>query len=721
MAVFGERFRYFCSAGCRDRYDPIGLRTPLPLPREKREPEDNRSLLAGDALQPGEPLNAHLLGWHDREQDVPRSDTAAVEPVAEEPALEVGAAGSGLPDPAPVALGSLLLSLAAIGGGLAIALGLAGDSTVVSTARLLVCIVSALALGAEAWMGQREATELHAFAVLPAPLGSVAVAAGAYLAGLPETSSAISLAALIVATTAAALVLTRRTRRSVDAERELMAAELDGPCRRVLGDELADARASDLRPGEEILIEAGEIVPVDATVTAGTALVLPWRGATMQAERHEGDVIVAGARLVEGPIRAVVSWAGYDRAWLRLSSDPRRRADLYGSLGRSGRLFAERLAPLLTGAAALAAFASNLSLVEVGMLAAAVHAGLTNPVLAAAPALHVGRAILEGLRRGIAFRTHEAFDRAGKVSTLAFCARGTVLLGEPEVANIEGYGEHPPFEVLALVAGAESGSQHTTASAVLRAARARGVRPDGVRSPTLQPGLGTTAVASSGQSLVVGSRALMLKEHVSVAAAETRITELEAMGRNVLLVALGGRLIGILGLQDGLRPGARAAVQHVLDSGVEPVLLSGDARETCEALGHALAIDHLRPEIPPAERGDAIRRLADGGAVVAVVGRSPADDIALSAADVSIALSSAGSTTTEWGVQLASDDVRDAAFAIRLAHDATREGRLALILALAPAAAGGLVATLGLGAPALAPLGASLGGLLALLRLRVRR
>jgi len=187
----------------------------------------------------------------------------------------------------------------------------------------------------------------------------------------------------------------------------------------------------------------------------------------------------------------------------------------------------------------------------------------------------------------------------------------------------------------------------------------------------------------------------------------------------VLLVALGGRLVGLVGLQDGLRPGARAAVQHLLDVNVEPVLLSGDARETCEAIGRALDIDHLRPEIPPNERGDEIRRLADSGAVVAVVGRSPADDSALAAADVSIALSAAGSSTAEWSVQLASDDVRDAAYAVRLAHDTRREARLGLALTLAPALIGALLATLNLLPVALAPLFALAGTLAALLKARL--
>jgi len=173
-----------------------------------------------------------------------------------------------------------------------------------------------------------------------------------------------------------------------------------------------------------------------------------------------------------------------------------------------------------------------------------------------------------------------------------------------------------------------------------------------------------------------------------------------------------------VGLQDGLRPGARAAVQHLLDVGVEPVLLSGDTRETCEAIGRSLDIEHIRPEVLPGDRGDEVRRLADGGATVAVVGRSPADDNALSASDVSAALGSAGSSTAEWGIQLASDDVRDAAYAVRLAHRARSEARLGLTFVLAPGLAGALAVAMSLAPPAIAPIASLLGTIAALFRLR---
>lgn len=711
VAIYNERFVFFCSAECREGYRPSTSRTPLPRPRDRRS-DPGMWLATPTPTLPQQPRTPEPARTG---RESPREEPSQAEP-ATPPVLDSNVSTA----TAPAGAGSLLLGLSAVGGALSIALALAGRSDVALTARLVLGVVACGALIAEAWMGEREEVELHPLALLAAPVLATALATAARVSSSPHASEAITLGSLIVALAASAVLLVRRSRQPLDAERALITSELDQTCQRVVGEDLVEARAQDLRPGEELVIDAGHVVPVDAVVTAGNAEVAPWLGSSAREPRGEGDIVVAGARVHEGTLRAVVSWAGADRAWTRVSVDRRRRADLEVPLGRAGRLIAERLAPFISGAAALAAMTSNLDLVELGMLTLGVHAGLTGPALAAAPALRIGRAILDGLRRGIAFRSAEGFDRAGRVSTLAFSARGTLLLGEPVVANIEAFGTMQAEDVLALVAGAEGGSQRAASTAILRAARERGIRPDGVRSPTPQPGLGTTAVASSGQPLVVGSRALMLREHVSVAAAERRITDLEALGRSVLLVALGGRLVGLLGLQDGLRPGARAAVQHVLDVGVEPVLISGDARETCEALGRALDVDHIRPEIPPAERGAEIRRLADGGAVVAVVGRSPPDDVALAAANVSIALGAAGSPATEYDVQLASDDVRDAAYAVRLAHDARREARLALLLALCPAALAALMAALGLIGPALPPLAGGLGGLLSLSRIGKR-
>ena len=733
VSIHRERFRYFCSAECYLAYDPETRLTPLPQPSRRRseyplvgtaacvstEPDASYAARrqAADAL---ESVAGDGLPELAASRFMATPPGAPLDDAPEEAPADALTETAAAPDEvvAPTEVGTLLLALAVLGGALAVALLLAGQSSVALSARLVVALVACGALVAEQVMRPRDATEPHPVALLAAPVVAAGTALTARLLAHPDASAATTLSAVAVASIAGILWLVQAARRPLDAERDAIAQALDRTGHRVVAGEVMAATALDLRPGEEIVVEAGEVVPVDATVVAGNAEVAPWLGATVTAERGEGDAIVAGARVLRGRIRAVTGWAGVDRAWIRLTGDPRRRADQLAQLARVGYLLAERGAPLAAGFAALTAFAGAYGHLQIIMYAVAAQAAVANAGVAQIGALHIAKTVLEALRRGIAYRSADALDRAGRVSSVAFCARGTLLLGEPEVANIEPVGPHDPASVLALVAGAESGAPDPAATAILRAARMRGVRPDGVRSPSYQRGLGVTAVASNGQPVVVGTRALMLKQRISVASAEAKITELEALGRTVMLVALGGRLIGVLGLQDGLRPGARAAVQHLLDVGVEPVLLSGDARETCEALGRALDIDHVRPEVLPSDRGEEIRRLADGGAVVAVVGHSPTDDGALSAADVSVALSSAGATSAEWSVQLASDDVRDAAYAIRLAHRGRNEARLGLVLTLAPAAAVALAVAFTLLPPAAAPLAAVAGTLGALTRVR---
>ncbi|HVU01636.1 MAG TPA: HAD-IC family P-type ATPase [Polyangiaceae bacterium] len=691
VAIFDDRFRYFCSGGCRESYDANAGRTPLPLPRRAA----NRSVDRDSAIPEEEAAR-----WAARRAAVALSEvegdglsdigSALAGLSAPAPEEEAAAPVGPLDVPPPTDVGTLLVAIALVAGLLAAALALVGPSPIALTVRVVLVLVAAGAFVAHAVTTAGDSSELHPALACVAPIGAAAVALAARIAGDPLTSDAASFGGILVGSVAVIVWLVDRARHPLDVERALVKEGLTVPGHRIVGEDVARASADDLRPGEEIIVEANEVVPADATIVAGSATVHPWLSATSTITREEGDSVVAGARVVSGRVRAVAGWAGADRAFMRLTHDPRRRADVHAPLASFGRNAAARGSIVGAVVAALFAFSSDRELVTIGMYACATIAVLANRGLSQIAALHVMETVLHALRRGVVFRTAEALDRAGRVGIAAFCARGTLLLGEPEVASIEAFAGSDPETVLSLVAGTEAGSSRPTSVAVQRAARARGVRPDGVRSPTVQPGLGVTAVASSGQTLVVGSRGLMLRERISVALAESKIGELEAMGRTVLLVAIGGKLIGLVGLQDGLRPGARAAVQHLLDVGIEPVLLSGDTRETCEALGRAVDIDHIRPEVLPADRGDEIRRLADGGAVVAVLGRSPNDDVALSAGDVSVALSSAGGASSEWSVQLCSDDVRDAAFALRLAHDGRRRAALGLAWCLAP----GLVAAL---------------------------
>jgi P-type Cu+ transporter len=163
----------------------------------------------------------------------------------------------------------------------------------------------------------------------------------------------------------------------------------------------------------------------------------------------------------------------------------------------------------------------------------------------------------------------------------------------------------------------------------------------------------------------------------------------------VLLVALDGRWVGLVALQDGLRPGARAATQTLIDAGVEPVLLSGEARETCRALARHIGMEHVRPEVLPQDRAAEVRRLSNGNGLLAVVGSS-IDDAALAAAPLSINIDARGGPLERCDIDVASGDVRDAASAVQLARALSARTRAASVIAVAPIALGLLLLFAGL-------------------------
>jgi cation transport ATPase len=689
VAIFGDRFFYFCDLGCRERLAPLRMERAVSLNGKHPEPA------ADVAIEVSDPDQGNAIP--------PTGDT---EPSSPSPSEARDASPITEADDGPTEGGSAFLWVAVSSGVLAISLVLAGMTPTVIMVRLGLAIVGWFCIALRAMRAKQDPSNVHPALLLAPGLAACGVAAFAWSVHDHGTEESTTFAGIVVTATALAIELVERARGALAGERAR------------IREVLRLTPHHDLKPGEELTISIGEILSVDGTVVAGEAVVIPWIGATESIRRREGDALLAGSRVTSGTLRVRATYTGPDRAWARLTLDPRRRADVHAKIARTARAIADRGGPVAMLLAALAAFANGESPVKIALAGIAAYAAITTAAAGSMAAVHVGRGILEGLRRGVVYRGPLDWDRAGDVSIAAFCARGTLLLGEPELADLEGVGKLTEEQVLALAAGAESSSTHAVAMAIQRSAVARRIRPDAVRSPTVQPGLGVTAVASTGETLVVGSRALMLKEKISVAIAEQKIAEIEAHGRQVLLIALAGKLVGVLGLQDGLRPGARAAVQHLLDAQVEPVLISGDTRETCEAIGRALDIEHVRPEILSQDRAVEIERLAQGGVTVAVLGNPRTDEAAMSAADVPVAMPSPGGGSGEWGVMLASDDVRDGALAISLARRTKNDARNGLVLAISPGAILALAVAFGLLPAAYAPLAALVGAVASALHAR---
>lgn len=399
--------------------------------------------------------------------------------------------------------------------------------------------------------------------------------------------------------------------------------------------------ASSLRPGEEVLVEPGDFSPADGTIVQGAAVVQPWEGASSHLHLTEGDRIVAGAEIISGELRVVCTKTGDERAFSPfIERGPRplptrlQAARLSHHLSREGALGVASLGATLYF---LQGASIPTTLAAFGM----IWGALSHPIAKALPAVLSERILTRAAREGICFSHEHLLDRAGSVTVAAFCARGTVLHGEPEVAEVHPLRDKEETELLSLAAGAESVVHHPVAAAIVRAARSRAIDVDNCRGHNALRGMGVRCVSSKGDQLILGSRELLLREKIAIAMAEDTLRALESRGLTALMLAQNGHLIGVIALQDSLRAGAKAAIQVLLDERIEPVLISGDSRATTEAVAHALAVEHVRPEIPASGRAQEVINLIEGGATVAVIGTSPRDDAALGAAPVPIVLEGA--------------------------------------------------------------------------------
>ena len=448
-----------------------------------------------------------------------------------------------------------------------------------------------------------------------------------------------------------------------------------------------------VRSGQEVVALESDVLGVDGVIQAGQANVLLHPSSRTPVPRGPGDPVIAGARVLDGAIRVLAIEVGQGRALVRPRSFGAPHARSSARLTRTAHRIARWggllvLAGIVVGLAFAtgAGLAAQLSAAAAVMLAAPLvairRASVTPYVSAAASAAE----------RGISFESARALERAGRATVAALCTHGTITEGEPEVEELRALGGVDWDRVLSLIAGSEAaavaqaaarahgGSQapertrsHPIARGVAAFARARGVLPAAVRRARSIEGRGVTALGPASEELVIGSRALLLAEGVSIAVADADAARHEERGHRVVFVGIDGRARAVLSLRDDDRLGARAAVQRLIDLGIEIVLLSGDHRGTVEALARRLDIAHLKAELLPDERAAEVRRLRETGGIVAAVGRAGDDDVAVAAAHVPVRLDAAGLPQSEGEISLTADDVRDAAAALWLARAARRE------------------------------------------------
>ncbi|HET6489643.1 MAG TPA: heavy metal translocating P-type ATPase [Syntrophales bacterium] len=411
--------------------------------------------------------------------------------------------------------------------------------------------------------------------------------------------------------------------------------------------------------GDIVVVRAGERIPIDGTAVDGEALVdeAYITGRAEPEHRKKGDALFAGTLLQQGLLRIRADRVGeetYLNRMIRLVEESlanrapaEQRADVLAS-----RLL------LLGTVATIGTFLITRQAMK-ALTVLLISACPCATVMAASTA--VSASLANAARHRIFVKGGLYLERFNGADCFCFDKTGTVTRETPQVTAVIGPGGRKGSEsILALAATAEFHNPHPLARAIVEEALRAGIElsPDGVSRFILGRGVRTEL---GRETILVGSGLFMRDSGVDVTRFARAARRLNAEGKTAIYVALNAQARGLLGISNSPRDGMKDVLDWLRTDGVgRLVLVTGDTEQVTRPLGERLGFDRVLPSLLPEDKAGEIERLRSEGRIVVMVGDGINDALALSGADIGVAMGAGGAETAleAADVTLADSDLR---------------------------------------------------------------
>ena len=447
---------------------------------------------------------------------------------------------------------------------------------------------------------------------------------------------------------------------------------------RVIDGETTTVSRTALAVDDVVLVRPGARVPADGVVVSGEADVdeSMVTGESRPVQKGPPDRVIAGTVAAGGSLRVRVTAVGEATA---LSGIMRMVAAAQASASRAQAL-ADRAAGLLFYIAVVAGTLTLVTWWLLGDREAALVRTATVLVIACPHALGLAIPLVIaistalGAQNGLLVKDRLALERTREVEVVIFDKTGTLTKGSPELTAVAAADGIDEREVLALAASVEADSEHPLARAVVEGARRRGLTVNAGSQFVALAGRGATARVGNRLAHVGGQRML---EELGVEGdqwLDSKTAAWSGEGRTVLNVVSDGKVVGVLALEDEVRPESKEAVARLHAMGLKVAMITGDSQAVADSVAQRLGIDELAAQVLPAGKANAVRRFQAGGRKVAMVGDGVNDAPALATADVGIAIGAGTDVAVESaGIVLVRSDPRDVVAAIELSRASYRK------------------------------------------------
>ena len=473
--------------------------------------------------------------------------------------------------------------------------------------------------------------------------------------------------------------------KTTDAISQLMDLSPKTATRRRADGSEEEVPAEQVRPGDILVVKAGEGVPADGTVVEGEGTVdeSVITGESVPVEKIVGDPVTGATINRTGWFAMRAERVGADTALagiIRLVDE-----------ATSSKAPIEKMADRISGvfvpvviAIALVTFVVWLAIG--GTIAEAVNHAISVLVISCPCALGLATptAIMVGTGRGatsgILVKSAEALETACAVKTVVFDKTGTITKGEPQVTDVVAFG-CKASDLVGLAFSLERKSEHPLAQAIVAYADAAGATAQDVEGFAQVPGGGIEGKVA-GVSCLAGNARMMAERGVDVSAAAESAARMADDGKTVLYFAYAGRLAGIIAVADVVKPTSADAIAELGRMGIDTVMLTGDNERTAAAIQRQVGVGRVIAGVKPDGKERVIRDMAQQGRV-AMVGDGINDAPALARADVGIAIGAGTDIAIESAdIVLMHSDLADVPAAIGLSRATMRNIKQNLFWAL---------------------------------------
>ena len=420
----------------------------------------------------------------------------------------------------------------------------------------------------------------------------------------------------------------------------------------------------DIKAGDILRVLPGESIPVDGEIISGQTSVdqSVMTGESLPVDKGIGDKVYCGTINRFGSVDIKALKVGKDSSFGKLVEIVREAEQNKSPTER----IVDKWASWLVPSALVIAVATYLFTGDITRAVTVLVVFCPCALVLATPT-SVMAAIGQAAKYGVIVKSGAALEKMGKVDCAAFDKTGTLTLGKPSVSDIivldKSFSES---DLLFYAASAESRSEHPLGKAVVSRAAEEGIGLSAPDDFTMVPGRGVCAVVG-GRKVLCGNAEFMDENSVEIEEA-TGIGELRNAGKAVILVAIGGRFAGAMGLSDVLKENASSIVSELEEMGTESILLTGDNPQAAEFIASKIGIKRVFAGLLPLGKVEKIKELRSAGKKVCMVGDGVNDAPALKIADVGVAMGAMGSDIAVDAAEIAlmGDDVSKIPYLKRL-------------------------------------------------------